>query len=964
MADKKKKSTTKARKPNQNDFTNYGKLRNLAFVPQASAEYVYFSLLRDKWDEQRSYRPPEEYFEKAEETATKGETYLRNYPRGLNPEDEKFKTTLKHIQDILNLAIEKYKTNELLYFQRKIEEMKSSKLFTDEEISEFSSRLTALKDDYNEEDIIILYNQILQGKDNTASIFNFEKKHLEELENRLKKTLKQFKNQVKNGDFNFAKKDNETDDEFEQRLTEKFNRARENMYLNTHTTTTPSKTEGIISTFQQIIANQFSDGLETADVKIAHVITETLQKVIRKPKIFKQIRDNVQQTININPKSPNFFSCEQDIQDLLIQEISRTCVQEISGILTDQIDSEDIVDKFINRMNNSAPLSAADIIVPVKNYGLSGHNLNIFNGKTDSAEGLTTALDTLIKTVNSHFFNPKDFPEWQETYDFLMWKKNKEPTSLQFLEHFRHSLINKLEADQKKYEAANKNSKKKNWTEHNKAAHSHAITLSKKVNGKDTTISIPIYIIYSGKKVRIKTFETIRNFDKIKDKVQAFDPGLANMLEQFMKQLYNSDGDGGIGAIQNLLNRNLANQLKTIINNNNNMYNILKIGLQKIKVTVTGPGESEIKAAFQAMDSETIFHTGPINVKDDIVIIAAVDVGSVTQQIRVDTANLFQKKIPELDDILLDAEKEITKATDNFTKSIEDMLVKNARQDNYDYSKYETDFNENRKNTLKEIEKIYNDLLQQFSTQIRGAKQREKLKNQLLQLRQQWVDNFNNTIYRSDTMKTFNTYQNDIGFVGGSLGADISEQIDTINKFFTAAGVPLSPAQKKWLVTAAINCFPHSLIGEEQKDFIENFLGTLVIFGMFNEATIELKQLQEQIKGKMSTENNPKFLHLYGLNSIYYPGSYVLTQIKNNLDPIFNELSTITQKQEHQNIKLVNPINENIIPNKRGNLTDVHPWQTVRDIAKNEVSLNIVFLAGLIDVLKNLTNKINNPFAA
>jgi len=49
------------------------------------------------------------------------------------------------------------------------------------------------------------------------------------------------------------------------------------------------------------------------------------------------------------------------------------------------------------------------------------------------------------------------------------------------------------------------------------------------------------------------------------------------------------------------------------------------------------------------------------------------------------------------------------------------------------------------------------------------------------------------SFYRSDTMKTYDGYQNNIGFLGGSIGTNVYEQLTSIAQIFSEAGMEIPP---------------------------------------------------------------------------------------------------------------------------------------------------------------------------
>jgi inorganic pyrophosphatase len=142
-----------------------------------------------------------------------------------------------------------------------------------------------------------------------------------------------------------------------------------------------------------------------------------------------------------------------------------------------------------------------------------------------------------------------------------------------------------------------------------------------------------------------------------------------------------------------------------------------------------------------------------------------------------------------------------------------------------------------------------------------------------------FLDSLSDSFYVSTTVKTYNTYLNDTGFIGGSLGGDLDTQLARIADLFSLAGMPIKD-DLKWLRSAILNCSPLSVVGEKNKNLIEDYLGSVAALALFDEGGAEakivsamLKQTQDSVK-KISTTAN--ILHLYRTNTLYVPGSYVL----------------------------------------------------------------------------------------
>jgi len=98
-----------------------------------------------------------------------------------------------------------------------------------------------------------------------------------------------------------------------------------------------------------------------------------------------------------------------------------------------------------------------------------------------------------------------------------------------------------------------------------------------------------------------------------------------------------------------------------------------------------------------------------------------------------------------------------------------------------------------------------------------------------------------------------------------------------MNEIFTAAGLEISADDKNWLLSAIINCSPISIIGERNKNIIENYLGALAAFALFDEGVAELDIIDAlNNPSKNIINSSPNILHLYNVNGVFIPGSFVL----------------------------------------------------------------------------------------
>ena len=212
-----------------------------------------------------------------------------------------------------------------------------------------------------------------------------------------------------------------------------------------------------------------------------------------------------------------------------------------------------------------------------------------------------------------------------------------------------------------------------------------------------------------------------------------------------------------------------------------------------------------------------------------------------------------------------------------------------------------------------------------------------------------------NTIIVTETVKTFNRYQNDIGFVNGSLGPNISSQLGKFSELFTSAGVSLSEDELMWLEVAIVNCSPAAL-GSGNKGPIERFLSTMAGFAVFDEGSDEVQMIAAEAESYYSKTSSPKLLHLYRLNGMYFPGSYILQKIYNNLKGVVTSMIGLEKEVNTDGAKIRATATEAIINH---NIHDLHErWANTYAIASSSqyTSIEVTFLSGLLNIVDQLIN--------
>lgn len=257
---------------------------------------------------------------------------------------------------------------------------------------------------------------------------------------------------------------------------------------------------------------------------------------------------------------------------------------------------------------------------------------------------------------------------------------------------------------------------------------------------------------------------------------------------------------------------------------------------------------------------------------------------------------------------------------------------------------------------LADIEKRYNTV--QTELKEAGASTEEI---------QQALEVLKNSFQISTTVKSYDKYNDKIGFYGGSLGGSLETQIANILKMFEYGGI--SDIDKDWLLFAIYNSSKRTL-GSEYKNKVEDLLSTVAVMLLFDDAGQQAIYIQEQLEDR-NFQPPTKFLHLYFLNGSYFPASFILSLTYNGLikgKQLLDSSARITSNGSRANI--INNVNEsNIIGGKKdkttgGRIVTTSPQNWIDTFSGNaqNVKIELTFLAGLLDIMDKLNTAMAQPF--
>lgn len=177
---------------------------------------------------------------------------------------------------------------------------------------------------------------------------------------------------------------------------------------------------------------------------------------------------------------------------------------------------------------------------------------------------------------------------------------------------------------------------------------------------------------------------------------------------------------------------------------------------------------------------------------------------------------------------------------------------------------------------------------------------------------------------------------------GGSLGANLKDQIDKIEALTNAGGITM--ADKDWLIAAIINSGDNMVAGKLRntlEDYLAMFAAILLFDGQINIAAEAFKRATDSIQTSVYQ------LHLFSVNNGYYPLSYVLKLTYDSLAQGLGKIEAETRQGVQTNI--YGHISEPIFGD-----TPQDSWNLTAEAALKSTKIKMRFLVNLAQTITNL----------
>lgn len=188
-------------------------------------------------------------------------------------------------------------------------------------------------------------------------------------------------------------------------------------------------------------------------------------------------------------------------------------------------------------------------------------------------------------------------------------------------------------------------------------------------------------------------------------------------------------------------------------------------------------------------------------------------------------------------------------------------------------------------------------------------------------------------------------FENNGGFGGAAFGSTLQDELNIINDMVQAGGIDMQFDVENMFI-AMINC-GKLMIGSTLKPTLVNYLSAFMGMLMFNDASLFAEDVKNWLNNEKMLVGSVQDLHLYQLNGIVVPSSYILQKT-------YDAMSKLERfDNNYKGVQAVfTTYDKEYI---RGQ------WEKTSAIAIENTKLERMhFLAGFFDLLESIQLRLNN----
>lgn len=190
------------------------------------------------------------------------------------------------------------------------------------------------------------------------------------------------------------------------------------------------------------------------------------------------------------------------------------------------------------------------------------------------------------------------------------------------------------------------------------------------------------------------------------------------------------------------------------------------------------------------------------------------------------------------------------------------------------------------------------------------------------------------------------SFQKHGGFEGAAFGSNLNEQLNILASVEATGG--LSKEDINFFKFAMVNA-GSGMIGASLKSSLEDYFSVFLGFFMFNDAALMVEEAKDSIEEQIEPQVTE--LHVYQLNGVYVPSSYLLQQTWEQLTKAV---------QDMQSTALSGQGTRAILHTYDSGYTKGMTSEQMFDKAEKSTKLEMRFLGGFFDLLNSISNSMNN----
>lgn len=960
----------------------FHRLGNLLFYDGWHPDYVYFNtLLKIKNDEKYNHTQNSAYDIDSASAIAQIAIHDAQRMATFGTQDVHNSYFLKKLQAIcvfLERAIKIERRSEMQYFKTLYADLKNK--FPD------SSELKILQDIYKTintksngpfdyENFIIGINILKSGLNNAKAIFKYENDRIQKLTPTIDSIFDSREHQTESLLEYYGKPVEEAKKRAERsraRLKRKYTIE----YASTGQLT--RRTERGKGPYVLWGAGKIENSIPKAiDRVIAEWANTTITSIIHQ----REFLDEIVAKMQVNyPYNGNFNLLEREVQQRIILAIAAYGINNLQAVLEGTVSGEltqKIVEEITEEDNHFLDVSSELRIdgLEKNNFGLSITETKLFDDAktaTDllkaSGEKLYEALERTLKITEKK--NNKTLLQEVLEKSSMTGKTSSMKDVDDIIDLINY--VSKLKKEMDQYEEDFKKAHRKKV---NKVIESQ----------RQSKVDARIKFVINGGKVEVDA----QSLAQLKE--------IVGGTSGFAALGFNVDGlnSQSLTSMLRTLKAQASRRLKTIISRaitdfmssrstrmtQSKLIGILSREMSKTTVHLNGPSLAELLPGLQLATRGSSYYFDWNNYKGkndsvEIVINTGALANAVSNGIRA-SDEFNEKKLTS--DLRKALAGPLAEARNDYLAAVQEQLnktVTTATQDNHEnkYSEIADEYlhvlktNDEEHKAIKNARRRFKYAIKKWATEY--ADGNEQLESEVMDV---LLGTIEDSIYVSNSTKSANDYWNEMGVKGGELGKiangiNLNLQLSRIQDIFTSAGMPIPENELQWITSAIINCFPGSVVAESNKFLIEQYLGSLIAFALFDEGGAEGQIVDNLYKKVQNDANRSLFgvnnMHLYLVDSIYYPGSFILQrtldEIKGTIMNQLQQVDNITRKGA--GILIINRASESMIGNRPIQTTE-NPssdvWAATGKAVKESITIKILFLAGLMDIINSINGKIS-----